>query len=116
MPQGLKNAPATSNRMVSHLRRPLRNFAPSYFDDIFVHSRSVDGLSDIEMHLRYLPKLFEIMRKHKLYANLKKCLICAPEIPVLGCHVSVDGVRTDPEMVASTCAWSAPTNPTELRQ
>ncbi|KAF1313646.1 reverse transcriptase, partial [Globisporangium splendens] len=40
MPQGLKNAPATFNRMVTNVLRPLRTFAPSYFDDIFVHSRA----------------------------------------------------------------------------
>jgi hypothetical protein len=40
MPQGLKNAPATFNRMVSNVLRPLRAFASSYFDDIFVHSRA----------------------------------------------------------------------------
>ncbi|KAF1316222.1 reverse transcriptase, partial [Globisporangium splendens] len=34
---GLKNAPATFNRMVTNVLRPLRTFAPSYFDDIFVH-------------------------------------------------------------------------------
>ena len=38
MPQKLKNAPATFNRMVSQVLRPLRGFAPSYFDDIFVHA------------------------------------------------------------------------------
>jgi hypothetical protein len=45
MPQGLKNAPATFNRMVSQVLRPLRNFAPSYFDDIFVHSKAEAGPS-----------------------------------------------------------------------
>ncbi|KAG3074909.1 hypothetical protein PI124_g13914 [Phytophthora idaei] len=40
MPRGLKNAPATFNRMVSNLLRPFRSFAPSSFDDIFVHSRA----------------------------------------------------------------------------
>ncbi|KAG3022628.1 hypothetical protein PC119_g9224 [Phytophthora cactorum] len=38
MPQGLKNAPATFNRCVTHLLRSVRDFAPSYFDDVFVHS------------------------------------------------------------------------------
>ncbi|OWY90179.1 reverse transcriptase, partial [Phytophthora megakarya] len=33
MPQGLKNAPATFNRCVTHLLRSVRDFAPSYFDD-----------------------------------------------------------------------------------
>ncbi|KAE9098418.1 hypothetical protein PF010_g15571 [Phytophthora fragariae] len=57
MPQGLKNAPATFNRMVSHVLRPLRAFAPSYVDDIFVHSRAEDGLSAVDVHLRHLRKV-----------------------------------------------------------
>uniref|UniRef100_H3H6I7 Reverse transcriptase domain-containing protein n=1 Tax=Phytophthora ramorum TaxID=164328 RepID=H3H6I7_PHYRM len=86
MPQGLKNAPATFNRMVSHVLRPLRDFAPSYFDDIFVHSHAEVGLSAIDVHLRHLRQVFQVMRENKLYANLKKCVFCAPEIPVLGCY------------------------------
>ncbi|GMF55681.1 unnamed protein product [Phytophthora fragariaefolia] len=116
MPQGLKNAPATFNRMVSHVLRPLRDFAPSYFDDIFVHSRAEDGLSAVEVHIRYLRQVFQVMRENKLYANLKKCVFCAPEIPVLGCYVSKNGVRADPEKGSSICSWPTPTNPTELRQ
>ncbi|CAI5721580.1 unnamed protein product [Peronospora destructor] len=91
IPQGLKNAPATFNRMVSHVFRPLREFAPSYFDDISVHSRAEGDLS-------------------------AKCVFCAPEIPVLGCYVSKSGVRADPEKISSICSWPTPKNPTELRQ
>ncbi|KAE8875196.1 hypothetical protein PF003_g40665 [Phytophthora fragariae] len=116
MPQGLKNAPATFNRMVSHVLRPLRAFAPSYFDDIFVHSRAEDGLSAVDVHLRHLRKVFEKMRENKLYANLKKCVFCAPEILVLGCYVSMSGVRADPEKISSICSWPTPKNQTELRQ
>ncbi|CAI5701509.1 unnamed protein product [Peronospora effusa] len=47
MPQGFKNAPATFNRMVSQVLRPPWNFAPSYFDDIFVHSRAEGNLDDV---------------------------------------------------------------------
>ncbi|CAI5746371.1 unnamed protein product [Peronospora destructor] len=93
MPQGLKNAPATFNRMVSHVLHPLREFAPSYFDDIFVYSRAEGDLSAVEVHLRHLKQVFQVMRENKLYANLKKCIFCALKIPVLGCY-----------------------NPTELRQ
>ncbi|GMF28100.1 unnamed protein product [Phytophthora fragariaefolia] len=116
MPQGLKNAPAAFNLMVSHVLRPLRAFAPSYFDDIFVHSRAEDGLSAVDIHLRHLRKVFETMRENKLYANLKKCIFCAPEIPVLGCYVSRNGVRADPEKISSICSWPTPKNQTELRQ
>ncbi|KAE8960431.1 hypothetical protein PR002_g30215 [Phytophthora rubi] len=93
----MKNAPATFNRMVSHVLRPLRDFAPSYFDDIFVHSRAEGDLSAVEVHVRHLRQVFQVMRENKLYANLKKCVFCAPEIPVLGCYVSKNGVRADPE-------------------
>ncbi|KAE8972880.1 hypothetical protein PR001_g26469, partial [Phytophthora rubi] len=71
MPQGLKNALATFNRMVSHVPRQLRDFAPSYFDDIFVHSRAEGDLSAVEVHLRHLRQVFQVMRENKLYANLK---------------------------------------------
>jgi hypothetical protein len=66
MPQGLKNAPATFNRMVSHVLRPLRAFAPSYFDDIFVHSHAEEGLSAVDVHLRHLRQVFVVLQAPKL--------------------------------------------------
>ncbi|GMF55622.1 unnamed protein product [Phytophthora fragariaefolia] len=58
MPQGLKNAPATFNRCVAQLLRSVRDFAPSYFDDVFIYSRAVNGKSEVEMHKEHLRKLF----------------------------------------------------------
>ncbi|KAE9302304.1 hypothetical protein PR003_g22297 [Phytophthora rubi] len=80
--------------MVSHVPRPLRAFALSYFDDIFVHSRAEDGLSAVDVHLRHLRKVFEKMRENKLKS----------------------GVRADPEKISSICSWPTPKNQTELRQ
>ncbi|KAG3186621.1 hypothetical protein PC128_g12903 [Phytophthora cactorum] len=91
MPQGLKNPPATFNRCVTHLLRSVRDFAPSYFDDVFVHSWAVNGKTDVEVHKEHLRKLLGLMRKHKLYANLKKCIFGASEIPILGCLVGKNG-------------------------
>ena len=116
MPQGLKNAPATFNRMVSHVLRPLRDFAPSYFDDVFIHSKRQDSLTALEVHKEHLRALFAVMRKHKLYANLKKCIFAAPEIPVLGCMVGRSGTRPDPEKVKAIVEWPVPKNVKELRQ
>ena len=87
MPQGLSNAPATFNRCVTNLLRSVREFAPSYFDDVFVHSRAIDGQTDVEVHRRHVRKVLTLMREHKLYANLKKCIFAANEIPLLGCIV-----------------------------
>ncbi|KAJ0392600.1 hypothetical protein ATCC90586_010875 [Pythium insidiosum] len=102
--------------MVSHALRPFRSFAPSYFDDIFIHSKAEGNKSDVEVHLEHLEKVFRVMRENKLYANLKKCIFFAPEIPVLGCYVSKDGVRADPEKVTSICGWPTPQNQKHLRQ
>ncbi|KAG3199018.1 hypothetical protein PC128_g5585 [Phytophthora cactorum] len=66
MPQGLKNAPATFNRCVTHLLRSVRDFAPSYFDDVFVHSQAVNVKTGVEVHKEHLRKLLGLMRKHKL--------------------------------------------------
>ncbi|KAG2845439.1 hypothetical protein PC116_g4895 [Phytophthora cactorum] len=94
--------------MVFNLLRPFRSFAPSYFDDIFVHSRAEGGMTDVAVHLQHLRQVFQVMRDNQLYANLKKCIFCAPEIPVLGSYVSKNGVRADPEKIEAICAWPTP--------
>ena len=66
MPQGLSNALDTFNRCVTNLLRPVRDFAPSYFDDVFVHRRAMDGQKDLEVHRLHVQKVFTLMREHKL--------------------------------------------------
>ncbi|KAG3056251.1 hypothetical protein PI125_g25593 [Phytophthora idaei] len=105
MPQGLRNTPAIFNRCVTHLLRSVRGFAPSCFDDVLVHSRAVNGKTDVEVHKEHLRKLLGIIRKHKLYANLKKCIFGVSEIPILGCLVGKNGVRPDPKKVRVICEW-----------
>ncbi|KAG2967902.1 hypothetical protein PC120_g26892 [Phytophthora cactorum] len=85
-----------SKRCVTHPLRSVRDFAPSYFDDVFVHSRAVNGKTAVELHKEHPRKLLRLMRKHKLYASLKKCIFGASEIPIFGCLVGNNGVRPDP--------------------
>lgn len=99
--------------MVSHVLQPFRDFAPSYFDDVFVHSRAECGMLAVEAHLGHLRQVFEA---NSLCANLKKCVFCAPGIPILGCYVGRDGVRADPEKVGSIWQWPTPKNPKDLCQ
>ncbi|POM73790.1 LOW QUALITY PROTEIN: Pol protein [Phytophthora palmivora] len=82
MPQGLSNAPATFNRLIAQLFRPLRTFVQTYFDGIFVHSRAEGGQTAME-----------------LYTNIYKCVFAAEEINVLACFVSRVGIRADPGKV-----------------
>ncbi|KAF1334828.1 reverse transcriptase, partial [Globisporangium splendens] len=116
MPHGLKNAPATLNCCATHLLRLVRDFAPSYFDDVFVHSKAEDGKTDVEVHRLHLRRVLDLMRKHKLYANLKKCIFGSSEIPVLGCFVGKSGVRPDPEKIKAIVDWPRPRNTKDLRR
>ncbi|KAG2812659.1 hypothetical protein PC112_g15072 [Phytophthora cactorum] len=113
---GLSNAPATFNRLVTQLFRPLRAYAQTYFDDIFVHSRAGDGKTAMEVHLGHLRRVLEVMRANKLYANIDKCVFASPEIKVLGCFVSNVGVRADPEKVKAVAAWPTPRSQKDLRK
>ena len=101
MSQGLKNAPATFNRVVAHVMRKHRAYAPHYFDDVFVHSRAEDGLSEIESHKRHLDAVLQTLKYAQLYVNLQKFVIGVSKIPVLGCIVGTHGVRADLDKVKS---------------
>ena len=116
MPQGLSNAPATFNRLVTHLFRPLRAFAQTYFDDIFVHTKPEPGRDLDGLHLEHLEQVLACMAEHSLYANLDKCIFGAEEVPVLGCFVGVDGVRADPAKVQAIAEWPVPRSQKELRK
>ena len=99
MPQGISNVPATFNRCVKNLLRSVREFAPSYFDDVFVHSQVMDEQTDVEMNRLHVRKVLTLMREHKLYADLKKCIFAASKIPLLGCIVGKHGVQLNPENI-----------------
>ncbi|KAH9111696.1 hypothetical protein AeMF1_013859 [Aphanomyces euteiches] len=103
------------NRLVTGKLRPQREFAPSYFDDIYVHSRASATQSDVEIHRAQLRAVLEILRENCLFANLQKYMFRVLEIPVLGDFVGIKGCRPDPAKVEAITSWPAPTNVTGLR-
>ena len=62
IPQGLSNAPATFNRCVTNLLRSVRDFAPSYFEDVFVQSRAMNETTDFDIHRTHVRKVLTLMR------------------------------------------------------
>lgn len=56
------------------------------------------------------------MREHKLYANLEKCIFCAPEIPVLDRYDSVNGIQVDSKKVKAIADWAFSTYMKQLWQ
>ena len=82
--------------------------------DVFVHSRAMDGKTDVEVRRTHVRQVRTLMRKHKLYANLKKCIFAASKIPLLGCIVSKHAIRPDPETTESITNWHVPVDVKEL--
>ncbi|POM65058.1 Retrotransposon Polyprotein [Phytophthora palmivora] len=93
MPQGLSNDPYT------------------YFDDIFVHSRAEGGKTAMEVHLKHLRRVFEVMR---LTSSMPTST--TEEIKVFGCFVSRVGVRVDPGKVKAIAAWPTTRSQKDLRK
>ena len=76
----------------------------------------MDGQTDVEVHRLHVRKVLILMREHKLYANLKKCIFAASEIPLLGCIVGKHGIRPDPEKIKAITDWPVPTKIKGLRK
>ncbi|ETV98857.1 hypothetical protein H310_08357 [Aphanomyces invadans] len=103
---GLKNVPATFNRVVTEKLRPLREFAPSYLEDVYIHCRATATSSDVEAHRSHLRQEFQALRDPCLFANLSKCLFGVPEILVLGDYVaSKDVAPIRPSSVLELRSW-----------
>ena len=64
--------------------------------------------------MRCIYKL-NVLRKEKLYANLKKCTFCTDQFVFLGYVISAQGVQVDQAKVKAINEWPTPTNVSEVR-
>uniref|UniRef100_A0A2N9IRB0 Reverse transcriptase domain-containing protein n=1 Tax=Fagus sylvatica TaxID=28930 RepID=A0A2N9IRB0_FAGSY len=84
-------------------------FVVVYFDDILVYSKSLDE------HIDHLHCVLTVLRKEKLYANLKKCSFCLDKVVFLGFVVGAKGIAVDEEKVKAIKEWPTPKSITEVR-
>jgi hypothetical protein len=89
MQQGDCNAPATFQRLMTHLfRRFIGKFAHVYLDDIYIFSNS------FEEHRSHIRQILEVLRTNSLYLNPSKVFLFADKLDCLG-HV-IDGGNIHP--------------------
>lgn len=88
MPFGLKNAPATFQKLMARvLAGHLGRFTHVYLDDIIVFSK------DYTEHLGHLRLIFERLHEYGLRCAVEKCRFGVTELPYLGHVIGRDGNR-----------------------
>ena len=90
MPFGLKNAPATFQRLMNHVLRGLIGkelFV--YLDDVVVYSCT------LAEHEHRLERFFERLREHNLTLQTEKAKFLKDKVIYLGHIIAADGVRSE---------------------
>ncbi|KAH9780587.1 Endonuclease [Citrus sinensis] len=65
------------------------------------------NINDQVVHLKYV---LDVLRKEKLFANLKKCTFCTDKLVFLGFVVSAQSIQVDEEKVRTIQEWPSPTS------
>ena len=58
--------------------------------------------------------VFNVLRKERLFANLKKCSFCTSKLVFLGFVVSAQGIKVDKEKVKAIKEWPTPKSVEEV--
>jgi hypothetical protein len=111
MPFGLCNAPDTFVKLMNDVLCPNidSNFSV-YLDDILFYSTTKED------QISHLMHMLEILKKHQLLENLKKCEFSQQSLVYLEYVISVGELKIDPAKMEVIMKWSVPINYTEVRR
>ena len=90
------------------LREYLDVIAVGILDDVIIFS------STPEEHVPHVRSILEVLRQHKLYANIEKCEFDKDEMAFVGYLVSKTGLGMDPAKVSAILEWPPPTSVKEV--
>jgi hypothetical protein len=105
MPFGLRNAPATFQRLMDRFRAGLPDLTLlAYLDDLVLFSATK------QEHLIQLERIFQHIRHFKLRMKREKCFFGCPEVRYLGHRISAGGIVPDPDKVQAIAGMPPPSN------
>lgn len=109
MPFGLRNAPATFQRLMDRFMNGLPDISILvYLDDIIIRSTS------LEQHVADLKMVFQRLEKFNLQVNREKSHFCCKNVNYLGHVITTDGVKTNPEKTKAIAERAPPKNVKQL--
>ncbi len=110
LPQGLRNSPATFQRVMEACLRGLNyKMCLIYMDDVIIFSRTFDE------HLKHIQQVFDCLRRANLKLKPNKCFFARRKIHYLGHIVSQHGIEPDPDKVSAVKDYPTPRNVKDLR-
>lgn len=110
MPFGLKNAPATFQRMMNEvLKEHINQICLVYMDDVIVFSTTLDD------HMQNLRKIFKKFEEHNLKVQLDKSEFFKREVEFLGHIITPNGIQPNPRKIAAITKLPLPKTHKEIK-
>lgn len=111
MPFGLKNAPATFQRVIQKiLGKLLFKNCINYLDDIIIFSQSR------QQHLEDLREVFETCMRHDARFNREKCEFMTPHVEFLGSLIGNNEVRPGKRKLQAVLEYPRPKSVPEVQR
>ena len=111
MPFELSNASASFQGYINKiLAKKLDIFVIVYLNDILIYTKD-SGQGYIEA----VKWVLDVIRRNRLFANLKKCQFHKDEVCFLGYIVSAQGVRMEDERIEAVKNWPEPTSVRDIQ-
>lgn len=110
MPFGLKNSPASFQRLMNTVLAGIQNIKCFvYLDDIVVFA------DNLENHNKKLKEIFSRLSQFNLKIQPDKCEFLRKEVAYLGHIITEQGVKPCPEKIAAVLNFSTPKSPKEIK-
>ena len=111
LPFGLKNSPATFQRVMDNiLKEYLNKFCLVYMDDIIIFSKSQNE------HLQHISAIFKKMREYNLKVQLDKSEFLRKDVEFLGHIITPDGIKPNPSKILAIEKYPIPTTTKEIKR